>query len=241
MPSGESQYLGEVRQTGSIQVPEASIHYQIRTFITNYRTVSTDYQIVYSNIDDCFFMTTQSFTPIFRQNLLDDSPFALVGKIRRTVEIESILLITGRSYNVNWTESSYDTSANHSTVKMRAVVTIRLVTPTDITIKRNPLGIYIENLEMTELWKKLSFFYSAFPFCPAWQSTWKNLLTIPAQIFLLIRKKSLLKSPALTLKMKNSRMSLFLRNLFLSLKPKPRRNLPPPGSPPSRIQTKPVS
>jgi type IV secretion system protein TrbF len=151
MPSGESQYLGEVRQTGSIQVPEASIHYQIRTFITNYRTISTDYQIVYSNIDDCFFMTTQSFTPIFRQSLLDDSPFALVGKIRRSVEIESILLITGRSYNVNWTESSYDTSANHSTVKMRAVVTIRLVTPTDITIKRNPLGIYIENLEMTEL------------------------------------------------------------------------------------------
>jgi type IV secretion system protein VirB5 len=151
MPSGESQYLGEVRQTGSIQVPEASIHYQIRTFITNYRTISTDYQIVYSNIDDCFAMTTPSFIPIFRQSLLDDSPFLLVGKIRRTVEIESILLITGRSYTVNWTESSYDTSANHSTVKMRAVVTIRLVTPTDITIKRNPLGIYIENFEMTEL------------------------------------------------------------------------------------------
>jgi len=151
MPSGESQYLGEVRQTGSIQVPEASIHYQIRTFITNYRTISTDYQIVYSNIDDCFAMTTQSFTPIFRQSLLDDSPFVLVGKIRRTVEIESILLITGRSYNVNWTESAYDASANHSAVKMRAVVTIRLVTPTDVTIKRNPLGIYIENFEMTEL------------------------------------------------------------------------------------------
>jgi len=151
MPSGESQYLGEVRQTGQIQVPEASIHYQIRSFITNYRTVSTDYQIVYSNIDDCFFMIDQSFTQIFRQSLLDDSPFALVGKIRRTVEIESVLLITGRSYNVNWTESSYDASSNHTTVKMRAVVTIRLVTPTDATIKRNPLGIYIENFEMTEL------------------------------------------------------------------------------------------
>jgi type IV secretion system protein VirB5 len=151
MPSGESQYLGEVRQTGSVQVPEASIHYQIRTFILNYRTVSTDYQIVYSNIDDCFAMSDQSFTPIFRQRLLEDSPFVLVGKIRRTVEIESVLLITDRSYNVNWTESSYDASANHTTAKMRAVVTIRLVTPTDATIKRNPLGIYIENFEMTEL------------------------------------------------------------------------------------------
>jgi type IV secretory pathway TrbF-like protein len=151
MPSGESQYLGEVRQTGSVQVPKASVHYQIRTFILNYRTVSTDYQIVYSNIDDCFAMVTQDYTPIFRQALVDNSPFSLVGKIRRTVEIESILLITGRPYNVNWTESSYDASASHTTAKMRAVVTIRLVTPTDATIKRNPLGIYIENFEMTEL------------------------------------------------------------------------------------------
>jgi type IV secretion system protein TrbF len=151
MPSGESQYLGEVRQTGSVQVPEAAIHFQIRTFILNFRTISTDYQIVYSNIDDCFAMTDSGYAPIFRQSLLDDSPFSLVGKIRRTVEIESILLITGRSYNVNWTESSYDTSGNHSTAKMRAVVTVRLVTPTDATIKRNPLGIYIENFEMTEL------------------------------------------------------------------------------------------
>jgi len=151
MPSGESQYLGEVRQTGSIQVPEASIHYQIRAFISNYRTVSTDYQVVYNNIDNCFFMVTQNYSPIFRQMLLDNSPFALVGKIRRTVEIESILLITGRSYNVNWTETVYDASANLTTAKMRAVVTIRLVTPTDATIKRNPLGIYIENFEMTEL------------------------------------------------------------------------------------------
>jgi len=151
MPSGESQYLGEVRQTGSIQVPEAAIHYQIRTFISNYRSVSTDYQIVYRNIDDCFFMVTPNYSPIFRQLLLDNSPFALVGKIRRTVEIESLLLITGRSYTVNWTETVYDTSANHTTAKMRAVVTIRLVTPTDATIKRNPLGIYIESFEMTEL------------------------------------------------------------------------------------------
>jgi type IV secretion system protein VirB5 len=151
MPSGESQFLGEVRQTGSVQVPEASIHYQIRTFILNYRTISTDYQVVYANIDDCFAMVTPNYTPIFRQALLDDSPFSQVGKIRRAIEIESVLLITGRSYNVNWTESSYDASANHTSVKMRAVVTIRLVTPTEATIKRNPLGIYIENFEMTEL------------------------------------------------------------------------------------------
>jgi len=151
MPSGESQYLGEVRQTGSIQVPEAAIHYEIRKYISNLRTISTDYQVVYQNIDDCFAMVAANYSPILRQTLLSASPFDLVGKIRRTVEIESVLNITGRSYQVNWTETVIESSSGPKNSKMRAVVTIRLMTPTSATITRNPLGIYVENFEMTEL------------------------------------------------------------------------------------------
>jgi type IV secretion system protein VirB5 len=150
MPSGESQYLGEVRQ-GTVQVPEAAVHWQIRTFVSNLRSVSTDYQVLYNNIDECFIMAASNYSPILRQTLLGDSPFDLVGKVRRTVEIESVLHITGRSYQINWTENVVDTSSSPRNSKMRGVVTIRLVTPTDATIKRNPLGIYIENFEMTEL------------------------------------------------------------------------------------------
>jgi len=151
MPTGESQYLGEVRQSGNVQVPEAAVHYQIRKFISGLRSVSTDYQVVYNNIDECFAMVTSNYSPVMRNMLINDSPFDLVGKIRRTVEIESVLVITGRSYQVNWTESVIDTSSSPKTFRMRGVVTVRLIAPTDATIKRNPLGIYIENFEMTEL------------------------------------------------------------------------------------------
>jgi type IV secretion system protein VirB5 len=151
MPSGEAQYLGEVRQSGSINVPDAAIHFQIRTFISNIRSVSTDYQVVYNNIDDCFFMVTSTYQPVMRQMLINNSPFDLYGKIRRSVEIESILNFTDHSYQVNWTETVIESSSNPKKSKYRAVVTIRLISPTDATIKRNPLGIYIENFEMTEL------------------------------------------------------------------------------------------
>jgi len=152
MPSGEAQYLGEVRQNGEFQVTEASIHYQIRTFVMYLRSVPTDYQVLYNNIDDCFHWVTTSYSPILREALIRNSPFDLVGKQRRTVSVESILHVTGRSYQINWTESLIDTSASGpKNAKMRAVVTITLVTPTDATIQRNPLGIYIENFEMTEL------------------------------------------------------------------------------------------
>jgi type IV secretory pathway TrbF-like protein len=34
---------------------------------------------------------------------------------------------------------------------MRALLTVRLLAVTDATIKKNPLGIYIENFEMAQL------------------------------------------------------------------------------------------
>jgi len=151
MPSGESQYLGEVRQNGGIQIPEAAIHYQIRKFTLNLRSISTDYQVLYDNIAECFNMATTGFSPVLRQTILNNDPFLSVGKIRRTVSIESVLHITERSYQINWIENTLDTSSDQKNTKMRAVVTIQLITPNDITIKKNPLGIYIENFEMTEL------------------------------------------------------------------------------------------
>ena len=151
MPSGEAQYLGEVRQNGEAQVPEVAIIYQIRKFITDLRSISTDYQVLYNNIDECFAMVTSTYSPVLSQWLRNSNPFDLVGKIRRTVEIESVLNITARSYQINWTETVLETSSSPKTARMRAVITIRLLPTTDSSVKKNPLGIYIENCEMTEL------------------------------------------------------------------------------------------
>jgi type IV secretion system protein VirB5 len=151
MPSGETQYLGEVRQSGTVQVPEAAIQYQARRFITNLRSVSTDAQVLYNNIDECYAMITGSYEPVMTRFLRDASPFNLVGKIRRTVEIESVLKPTSSSYQIDWVEVTMDTSGARTSVKMRALVTIKLLPAREETIKKNPLGIYIDNCEMTEV------------------------------------------------------------------------------------------
>jgi type IV secretion system protein VirB5 len=151
MPSGETQYLGEVRQSGTVQVPEAAIQYQTRRFITNLRSVSTDAQVLYNNIDECYAMITASYEPVMTRYLRGASPFPLVGKVRRTVEIESILKVTTSSYQLDWVESTLDTSGTKNSVRMRAIVTIKLLPARDETLKKNPLGIYVDNCEMTEV------------------------------------------------------------------------------------------
>jgi type IV secretion system protein VirB5 len=151
MPSGEAQYLGEVRQQGQVQVPEAAIQYQARLFVTNLRSVSTDPQVLYNNIDACYAMVTGSYEPVMTRLLRGASPFDLVGKVRRTVEIESVLRITTNSYQIDWIESTVDSAAARTGKRMRALVTVKLLPVTDDTIRKNPLGIYIDNCEMTEL------------------------------------------------------------------------------------------
>jgi len=149
MPSGEAQFLGEVRQ-GQIQVPEAAIVFQIRTFITNLRSVSTDPQVLYGNINEAYAMVTASYEPVMTRMLRANSPFDLVGRVRRSVEIESIIRITQDTYQVDWIDAAFDGTSRRNT-RMRALVSIRLLPVTDQTVRHNPLGIYIDNMEMTEL------------------------------------------------------------------------------------------
>jgi type IV secretion system protein VirB5 len=151
MPSGEAQYLGEVRQQGAVQVPEGAIQFQVRTFITKLRSVSTDAQVVFNNIEDCYAMVTSSYEPVMTRSLRSASPFDLVGKTRRSVEVESIIKITGNSWQIDWYETMIESSTSRKTARMRALITVRLLAVSDAAIKKNPLGIYIENCEMTQL------------------------------------------------------------------------------------------
>ena len=149
MPSGEAQFLGEVRQ-GQIQVPETAIVFQVRRFITNLRSVSTDPQVLYNNINEAYAMVTANYEPVMTRMLRANSPFDLVGRIRRSVEIESIIRITQDTYQVDWIDVVFD-GTNRRNTRMRALVSIKLLPVTDQTVRHNPLGIYIDNMEMTEL------------------------------------------------------------------------------------------
>ena len=150
MPTGEALYLGEVRQT-SLDIPEEAVIFWIRKFITNLRSVSIDSQVLYDNIEETYSMITTSYEPILTRYLRANSPFEIVGRIRRTIEIESIIRTTGRSYQVDWTEISVELSGTPTRQRMRGIVTVRIQPPEPSTIRRNPLGIFIENFEWSNL------------------------------------------------------------------------------------------
>ncbi|GMO15403.1 MAG: conjugal transfer protein TrbF [Termitinemataceae bacterium] len=151
MPSGEASYLGEVHSGTSVQIPEAAVLFQLRKFITNLRSISTDRQVLYDNINECYDMITAGYAAVMTKKLRENNPFDLVGKTRRQIEIESALKITGSSYQLDWLETEFDNTGSQKKTKMRAILTVKIISPGAATIKKNPLGIYIENCEMTTL------------------------------------------------------------------------------------------
>jgi type IV secretion system protein VirB5 len=84
-------------------------------------------------------------TPAIRQ----DNPFADIGYKKRVVTIESTIRVSGNTFQVDFIETV--TGRDAGTKRYRALVTTTRKTPPKKAEKLNPLGIYIEEYNLTEI------------------------------------------------------------------------------------------
>jgi type IV secretion system protein VirB5 len=146
---GEAQYLGEVKASSSMRVPETAIQYQIRDFITDLRGIPGDSDILYRDITRCYDMVTAKGEKKMTSELRAADPFKDVGRIKRSVTIETILRLSTGTYQADWIESSSGTDSR--TIHYRGLFTVKLLEPPEKKRVSNPLGIYIDDYDMTEL------------------------------------------------------------------------------------------
>jgi type IV secretory pathway TrbF-like protein len=151
MPTGESRYLGEVRYTGDLQVPESAVQFQVKTFLTYLRTVPGDYDMLYRDITLCYNMVTSECEKKMTRELTENSPFKVSKSgTRKTLQIESILKLTNGTYQLDWIEST-TAGGQVKRERLRGLFTVKLLAPTEKNIQTNPLGIYIDNYDITTL------------------------------------------------------------------------------------------
>jgi len=150
-PWGETRYIGDVANIGykNIHVPEVAIQYQLRDFVTKLRSISTDSEVLYQNIKDCYDKVTNSGGELMTTNVRKEDPFAQVGKQRRTVTIESILRISSESWQVDWLETTIGTGAG--IIRFRGLFNVKLLEPSEKQRIKNPLGIYVDDYDMTNI------------------------------------------------------------------------------------------
>jgi type IV secretory pathway TrbF-like protein len=131
--------------------------YEVAAFIRNARAVSSDTQVEQQMLNSLLahargaadrFLDEYYHTDGFAHN-----PFRRAQKETVTVQIDSILKLSARSYQVRWTETRRDLNGASlgAPTHWEAVLQTEIVPPnSDDTIVSNPLGFYVTQISWTE-------------------------------------------------------------------------------------------
>lgn len=151
---GEAKYIGEATKFSynGANVPEIAIEYQIRKFTTNRFSVPGDPDILRNNLIDCYSCLTGDSASKLSNQLKENNPLKNYGTVRKTVEIESVISLSKNSYQIDFyviTTNPKDTQKIRT--RMRGIMTVGLLEPSEEDKLLNPLGIYIRNFDYTEI------------------------------------------------------------------------------------------
>ena len=73
-----------------------------------------------------------------------------VGQVIRTVDVESIIKLSQKSYQIDFVVTEQERSGKvKGRTRMRGVLEIEFLTPAAEDMEKNPLGIYISNFDFT--------------------------------------------------------------------------------------------
>ena len=151
---GEAKYVGNVSRNNyqGIRVPEIAIEYQIRKFVSNLYAVPSDPQVLKNNLNDCYASCTVASSQKLSNRLKENNPLKKFGSVYKTVDIESVLQLTRDSYQVDFLVNNTDKVESRNTrIRLRGVLSIKLMEPTKEDLIKNPLGIYITDFDFKEL------------------------------------------------------------------------------------------
>lgn len=111
------------------------------------RAISLDPVVVRDNWLAAYDYTTDRGAAFLNEHARANDPFAKVGKETATVEIESIVRASERSFQVQWMERRYVNGSLAGSERWTAILTVVLQAPnTEAKLRANPLGIYVDGI-----------------------------------------------------------------------------------------------
>ncbi|AUL45932.1 conjugal transfer protein TrbF [Bordetella trematum] len=147
----EVDTLGQVRAVGPAEAPyrptDAQIAHHLAGFMQRVRAISLDPVVVRDNWLAAYDYTTDRGAAFLNEHARANDPFAKVGKETATVEIESIVRASERSFQVQWMERCYVNGSLAGSERWTAILTVVLQAPnTEAKLRANPLGIYVDGI-----------------------------------------------------------------------------------------------
>jgi type IV secretion system protein VirB5 len=153
---GRAKYVGDISGTLYLQgytVKDYMIESVLRDFIAYSRDIYVDQEVMSKNYQQAAAWCSNEIKVKLRDDLVTEDPFAMVGRIRRSVSIESGIKITNNSWQYDWFDISNDIYGKEiSKLRYRGLFTIAIKEPqTENERFNNPLGIYIIDYNISKI------------------------------------------------------------------------------------------
>jgi len=150
-------YVVEVDETGAARAvapatqrykaSDAQIAHHLANFMQRVRGLSIDPVVVRENWLSAYDYVTSEASTTLNEYAQANDPFADVGRKSRTVDVVSVVRVSGDSFQARWIEKTYESGALIKAERFTGLFNIITQPPTDAeTLRANPLGLYIHSL-----------------------------------------------------------------------------------------------
>ncbi|GLS33458.1 type IV secretion system protein VirB5 [Mesorhizobium albiziae] len=147
----EVDRLGEARAVSpalqDYRPTDPQIAWHLGRFIANVRAISIDPVLVRQNWLDAYAFATDRAALFLNEYARANNPFAAVGERTVAVQVTSVVRASDSSFQVKWTEQTYERGSLARTERWTAILTIVIEPPrTAERLRENPLGVYVNGL-----------------------------------------------------------------------------------------------
>jgi type IV secretion system protein VirB5 len=150
-------YVVQVDKFGAVQavgpaiqnyVPtDAEIAWYLARFISDVRSLSLDPVVVRKNWLEAYDYATDHGAVFLNQYAQANDPFKAVGERTVSVQVTSVVRVSDNSFQVKWTEQTFDHDTLAKTERWTAILSIVTKQPATAEIlKKNPLGLYVNGV-----------------------------------------------------------------------------------------------
>ncbi|MEQ1649693.1 MAG: conjugal transfer protein TrbF [Hyphomicrobiaceae bacterium] len=146
---------GAVRSVGpalqAYKPTDAQIAYALSRFIENVRSLSIDPIVVRQNWLRAYDFATERAAATLNEYARENDPFANVGRLTISVEVQSVVRASDTSFQLRWSERTFENGATRESKRWSAVVSVLITAPrTAELIAKNPLGIYVHSFNWSQ-------------------------------------------------------------------------------------------
>jgi len=143
---GEARAVTEAER--DYQPTDAQVAWHLARFIEQVRSVSTDPVLMRRDWLAAYDFVTRRGSQFLGDYARSADPFGAIGDRMVSVQVTSVVRASDRSFQVKWTETAFERGVQTGSSRWTGILTVVQRPPSSTeTLRRNPLGIYIDAID----------------------------------------------------------------------------------------------